>query len=174
MGFGGRNRDSKVEKAISRWFNKCLFLKFDSILRKKNFSTTIFEEKNRKIIIIRKWKFQNPDDFTDFFKKISFFRKQFFYFFPRKWLCWNFFLRKIESNFKKNYLWNHRETAMFTLKSQFWPQKTSNLKTPPIRHGGSIFFLVVGCAEIFFPTSRILVWSSFARKILKHWIREGT
>ena len=59
---------------------------------------------------------------------------------------------------------------MFTLKSQFWPQKTSNLKTPPIRHGGSIFFLVVGCAEIFFPTSRILVWSASEFTILKHRI----
>jgi len=56
------------------------------------------------------------------------------------------------------------------LKYRFRPQKTTNLKKSQLRRGFSIFFLAVGCAEIFFAISRILVWDSFEFTILKHRI----
>jgi len=67
-------------------------------------------------------------------------------------------------------LLNHREIAISTLRSRFRPQKTTNLKKSQLGRRFSIFFLAVGCAEIFFPTRRILVSDALEITILKHRI----
>ena len=62
------------------------------------------------------------------------------------------------------------QCAISTLKLRCRPTKTSCLKITPIRHGDPIFFLAVGCAEIFFPKTRFFVFIKAVRTFLKQWI----
>jgi len=81
-----------------------------------------------------------------------------------------FYAKQFEPNFKKNYLLNQRKTAISTLKLRCRPKKTSCLKITPIWHGDPIFFLAVGCAEIFFPKTRFFVFIKAVRTFLNQRI----